>query len=527
MTTLDKVLKYPMASETYSSDDYIKTRGISKSTLDYFRVRVEWNGIDDCSNSYYLPVTKSGKLSGFVKYDRHLPKNNGRFQMIGDVSVDCDLLGQHRATDGKKLFIVEGFFDLFSAFQALDDNKPDGFKGTPSVVSPALGIGDPSKGITNSRQHIANNIEFVNNYKEKIICFDNDSSKEVNAGQEGVQDLAVVLRDFKNVVLPVNDCNEMLVRGSSKDLYWAFMNATKFESENVLQGGLPLEDLLIPLKKGVYVDCLPKTMKLLRGFREKEMTIVLAGAGAGKTTICKEISYSLLKAGESVGHIFLEEDIAKSQQSFLALDNNVPLPMFREDPAIVSLKDVNNTYDTLLNTDRTMWMEHFGSLTAKTLMTKFEWMAIRGMKYIVLDHISMVFSGTESNNERKDIDLLLTELAAFTVKTGVHPIIVSHIKRVNKRPPRDKEGNIQYPYWDEIDMTQARGSGAFEQLGWNVVIIEQQILEDRSRGYIRTNIAKNREWGAIGPADILQQIPATGRMKVVKPSTIAVTGEEL
>jgi len=844
----------------------IPERGISVDTVKHFGIRRMMNVITNEVDAYFFPLTKKGDTVGFIKVNLNRSKKNGRFTTIGDASMECDLIGQNVATAGKKLFITEGCFDLLSAYQSINNNKPNGFHGIPAVVSPAFGIGDINSGVTNSRQHIAANIDFVNQYKEQIVCFDNDNNTPENVGQEGVQDLALILKEFKNVVLPVNDCNDMMREHGEEELYWAFMRATTYENEHIVTGGIGLQELLTPLKTGLYIDVLPKTSKMLRGFREREMTIILAPTGVGKaqridepvlmadgswktigslhigdslsstdgcpnkvegvypqgikpmnrvtftdgssttacdehlwecnykewsrpktstkrsypsgnrvlstseikdklklpsyqrrlgvplfsgrygkktdnfithrmmglllgdgsfrsgvamhsgddcilkevkedalgkshtvrergistfitckggtnkyitelkrmglykkkshdkfipqeymagsyeqrfdllsglmdtdgtvsksgnisystvsvylrddiihlvrslggtanfskkqgkykdkegntvmcrmcynvtithaspmkifrlnrklnlidmgkrksmnrrkfsdikyigdypavcikvshpdslyittdfivthnTTICKEIGYSLVKGGHRVGHVFLEEDLKKTQQSYIALDNMVHLPKFREDPTCITNEQAKASYDSLINTSRTMWMNHFGSLSPSSLMAKFEWMAIKGMEYIILDHISMVFSGNNSGgNERKEIDLLLTELAAFTTKTGVHPIIVSHVKRTDKRPKRDKEGNIQYPYWDVVDSTQARGSGAFEQMGWNIIGIEPEILDNKTRGRIRTTVLKNREWGNVGVADVLTMSPQTGRM---------------
>ena len=504
-TTLTEVLN--TAQTSFS----IPERGITDETVKHFGIRRMMNELTGEVDSYFFPITKKKETTGFIKVTPSRSKKNGRFTTVGDVSVTSDLLGQSNATGKNKLFIVEGCFDLLSAFQALNSNKGT-YTGFPCVVSPALGIGDINKGVTNSRQHVVSNLEFVNGFKDVIVCFDNDEQEKINVGQEGVQDLALALKEFKNVLLPVNDCNDMLKEKGEKELFFALMTAKTFENEHIITGGIDLDELLEPLKEGITVSVLPNTSRILHGFREREMTIVLAPTGIGKTTVCKEIGYALVKQGRKVGHVFLEEDLKKTQQSYIALDNNVHLPKFRENPSIITREAVEKSYHDLINTNRTMWMKHFGSLSPASLMSKFEWMAIKGMEFIILDHISMVFSGSDNGNERKEIDMLLTELAAFTTKTGVHPIIVSHVKRTNKTPKRDKEGNVTYPYWDEVDTAQARGSGAFEQLGWNLIGIEPEILEDKKRGRIRTRVLKNREWGQLGIADMLTMSKQTGRL---------------
>ena len=236
------------------------------------------------------------------------------------------------------------------------------------------------------------------------------------------------------------------------------------------------------------------------------------GTVTHNTTACKEIGYDLVKKGEAVGHIFLEETVEKTQQSYIALDNNVPLPRFREDPNCIQREDAEKSYRELIDNGRTMWVCHMGSMKPDSVIKTMEWMAVRGMKYIILDHISMVFSGTETQNERKEIDMLMTKLAAFVVATGVHVIAVSHIKRVAYSPPKDKDGSVKYPHWVEVGVDAARGSGAFEQIAFNIIALEPEKLEDGSRGRLRTKVLKNREWGWLGVGDVLTMHPSTGRL---------------
>ena len=41
------------------------------------------------------------------------------------------------------------------------------------------------------------------------------------------------------------------------------------------------------------------------------------------------------------------------------------------------------------------------------------------VKWIVLDHLSILLSGNESNDERKMIDVVMTKLRSFVEETGI------------------------------------------------------------------------------------------------------------
>ena len=141
-----------------------------------------------------------------------------------------------------------------------------------------------------------------------------------------------------------------------------------------------------------------------------------------------------------------------------------------------------------------------------------KWADAMGAKYAILDHISMIFSASENDNERKEIDQLLTELAAFVTTTQMHIIVVAHIKRVPTIAPKEKDGSIKYPYWQKVDKDAGRGSGAFEQLCHNMIVLEPEILESGERGRLRTKVVKNREWSYLGIGDMLTMHPITGRL---------------
>jgi len=123
--------------------------------------------------------------------------------------------------------------------------------------------------------------------------------------------------------------------------------------------------------------------------------------------------------------------------------------------------------------------------------------------FIILDHISMVISGQESNNERKDIDLLMTNLAAFVNETGVGIAAVVHLKRPSSG---------SFTEGKEVSLSDLRGSGALEQLSWNVIGLERNQQDPENKNESQLRLLKNREWGSLGICDTLIFNPDTGRM---------------
>ena len=247
----------------------------------------------------------------------------------------------------------------------------------------------------------------------------------------------------------------------------------------------------------------------LKGFRKGELSIFTAGSGIGKSTIAREIAYHFMMEHKlRVANIFLEESHAKTAQGYIALHNNVPLSLFRTDPVkILPLETIRETRKLLVANGRNFFYNHFGSMGNDILLSKMRYYAnALNVDFIVLDHLSMVISGQESNNERKDIDMLMTEIAAFCNETGVGVLVIVHLKRgTGSKEKSFNEGG-------QVSLSDLRGSASLEQLAWNVIALERNQQDREEADFSRIRILKNREWGFLGEADMLHYNTTTGRL---------------
>ena len=126
-----------------------------------------------------------------------------------------------------------------------------------------------------------------------------------------------------------------------------------------------------------------------------------------------------------------------------------------------------------------------------------------GCDFVILDHLSLVFSGQANDNERLAIDNAMTELASFCNESGAGIIVIVHLSR-NKSKGSFNEGA-------HISLNDLRGSAALEQLSWNVIGLERdQQNENNDLATIR--ILKSRENGWTGVADTCQYNMETGRL---------------
>ena len=72
----------------------------------------------------------------------------------------------------------------------------------------------------------------------------------------------------------------------------------------------------------------------------------------------------------------------------------------------------------------------FGSVDPDQILNDVRFLVkTHGVQWIILDHLSILLSGHESNDERKTIDLVMTKLRSFVEETNIGMILISHLRR--------------------------------------------------------------------------------------------------
>jgi twinkle protein len=484
-----------------STIQHLEDRAIKSHVCKHYGVRVfisEFDGSTQTARIYPVESLETKELQGFkIKSNEEKSRIWAKGKLKSGALFGSGVIPKK----GNKLFITEGEDDALALYQAIYENCDPKWRNSIAVCSLLYGAGGADKELLNNR-------ETLERFKEIVLCFDMDE-----VGQEGVRKVCKVLD--RNRLLEAKyekkDANDMVKAGLSKELYFNVLSATKPRPEKIISGNeITLEELRKPLKKGIQT-IYPLLNGKMRGFRYGEgggeLTVFCAGSGMGKTTAARELMYDFNSRYQlRLGHIFLEEQYRKTGQSLIALDNDVPLAALREDPTIIDEEKFELSYNKLVKNGRTFFMKHFGSLASDHLMDHMWHMsAVDGCNVIMLDHISMVVSGQEGSGqgERKDIDVLMTKLAAFCEDSGTSVIAVVHLKR----PPDGKSFNNG----KQISLSDLRGSAAIEQLSHNIIAVEgNQHGDDPNRRVLR--VLKNREWGNIGEADTLNYNPDTGRL---------------
>ena len=517
--TVAEVSKLPFA-------DYPE-RGIRKETYEKFGVRMALSTTDRSVEAIYFPYyNQDGKLTGYKKRDLTLDKYDaGHFTVIGKVGVQNKLFGQHVAETikraKKKLFIVEGEYDCLSSYQAcvdtLSGTKYEGLE--PFVVGLSCGTG-------NAKAAVSVNLDHVESYETVVLGFDADeatpeeAAKKIKKGKEATEDVGLLITKSQVMVAEYKDFhdpNDYVKAGKFKELANALSFATKkFTADKVVTAeSISFEELVKPRVPGVYIHQFPELMEMTGGPRMRELWVVTGPSGFGKSTVCSTMAAEIRMAGYKVGMIFLEEELKETVLRMIAHKCEVNYNKMKFDPLkYVSKEELEEAFKWVKDDDGFVFLDHFGSMLIEQLMNKIKYlMSVFDVNYIILDHLSMLVSGIATTDERKMLDMVMTELAAFVASHDVGILAVSHLNRGVAEEFKAPKGKEDEPFFINVKKESLRGSSSLEQLSWVILGLEPEIMPDRSRGRLRLTVLKNRPWGQLGHADVVKLNEGTGQLE--------------
>jgi twinkle protein len=477
----------------------IKDRRISQRIVEKFGVTLEYKGTDIVKHHYPYYNRDTGKMSGV----KTRIVNNKTFPYQGD-SSNLALFGQHLYGEGgRAVTITEGEIDAMAVSEMFDGKWP--------VVSIRTGA-------AGAKTDIKNNLEWLESFESIVLCFDND-----DAGSKALDQVLPLFSHGKAKVvkLPLKDAGEMLVQGKLQEFTRAWWDAKPYKPSGLINGA----DLYDRIINSPIVESVPYPWSCLNilthGFRPKELVTFTSGSGMGKSQVTRELSHYLLRqTSDNIGIMALEESVDLTGKGIMSIEANLPLPTLRNDPDIPK-SDHIKWFNMTLGTGRFTLMEHFGSTGEDNLLSKLRYM-IKGTdcKWVIIDHLSIIVSDQENNDERKAIDSIMTKFRTIVEETGVGIFLVSHLKRPDGKAHEDG---------GKISLGQLRGSAAIAQLSDMVIGLERdQQHEDLTiRNTTTVRVLKNRYSGETGPACYLLYDRDTGRMvETCNPETGDVDDEE-
>lgn len=455
-------------------------RGLSEETCRHFGYQVgEHNGA-----AYQIaPYYKDGQLVA-----QKLRSAKKTFSWLG-TKKGVGLFGENLWRDGGKMVVVtEGEIDAMSVSQ-LQNNK-----------WPVVSVQDGAAGAKKSLQ---NSLEWLEKFDSVVLMLDQDE-----AGEKAIAECAPLFTPGKCKVarLPLKDANLMLTEGRGAEVINAIWGAKVYRPDGIVSGA----ELWESIHEEDTSESVPYPWEGLNGkllgARRGELVTITAGSGIGKSAVMRELLYAFHERNETVGAIMLEESVKRTALGFMGLHLNVPLHITREGITEAQMKAA---FDATLGSGRIYLYDHFGSTDVDNLLSRIRYMVRSlGCKWIVLDHISIVISGQESGDERRNIDVAMTKLRTLVQEAHFGLFLVSHLKRPEGR------GHEQGA---QTSLSQLRGSHAIAQLSDAVVGLERDQQGDNPN-ITTVRVLKNRYTGETGVATYLKYDRDTGRLEETEPT---------
>ena len=451
---------HQMKSNVYlqGSAGRLQKRGISEKVCQQYKIFKD----GDKLRFYYF--TSDGIIAGCKI--KSLDKD---FTYEGQ--VPGTLFGQHLfPSTGKRVVITEGELDAASCQEAMP--------GWPMVSLPS--------GAAGAKKAIQRSLEWLQGYEEVVLFFDNDSP-----GREAAQAAASVLPPGKCKIAtlkePFKDASDALQAADSDAIRVAIWNAKPYRPDGIVDGKTLLELVTTPTISCDHEYPFEGLNSKLRGIRYGELVCITAGSGVGKSSFCRELATQLLRTGERVGYLALEESNRRTALGLMSVAVGSSLHIGEHDRSTLV-----KAYDETLANWNLYLFDGFGSYDPDLIYNRIEYLA-SGLetKVIFLDHLSILLSGLDGD-ERRMIDTTMTKLRSLVERTGIALFLVSHLKRTSSDTNHEEGARVT--------LGQLRGSASISQLSDCVIGLERNQQAETGSSDTIVRVLKNRFSGEVGVA---------------------------
>lgn len=445
--------------------NYINYRGITDKTMAAFDVRAVLNSLNSEPTQLVFPYGDDSQKVRLLK-----TKDFIAYGKMGEAS----LFGKDKFVPGQNMAITitEGELDALSAYQMLGSKYP--------VVS--------VRSSSTAREDCSRARDYLNSFDRIYLCLDNDAP-----GEKATKEVAALFDINKLYFVKLGafkDANEMLQAGKEKEFVSIWYNSKKFVPKGVVSKLDDLSSILSREKRVAKINYpFPTIQDMTYGIRSKEMVLITAPEKIGKTEFIRSIEYHILRnTDENIGVIHLEEDEERTIQGFVGLHLQQPVHL---PDCMVSLSNQQTALKELVKKDdRLSIYPHFGSDDPNVILDVIRSMvAVLGCKYIFIDHITMLVTGFEGEDERKKLDFLSTKLAELTRELDFTMFLISHVN----------------------DDGKTRGSRNIAKMADLIISLNRDIEanDENSRNTTYVTIRGNRFSGRTGPAGVLRFSPET------------------
>lgn len=431
--------------------EFLQHRGLSRSTLEFYDIKTK---VDQDGK----PISVGFRYPNQSFKVRELSDKVFRWEGVSS----SGLFGRDKFSAGSNKFvtITEGEYDAASLWQVLG--------------SPVVSVRSSSSAVSD----ISVERSWLNSFDTIVLAFDGDV-----AGREAVRECARLF-DY-NKVLVVNfdkrkDANEYLQNDEADELRTIWKNAKRYLPATVRSSFDDFKKILTETPKAGIPYPFPELNKLTYGIRKGESVLITAQEGVGKTEVMHAIIHQLLtETDDAVAAIPLEEPQGHLLRSLAGI--SLRMPTHLPESGCTEEQIFEAVQKLCKHDDRLHVYSHFGSDDPNILLDTIRFLVTsRNVSYVCLDHISMVVSGLQGEDERRALDYFSTRLEMMVKELNFGLIFISHVN----------------------DNGQTRGSRYIGKVADIRIDLQRDVLaqDETVRGTVVFTIPKNRFCGKTGLA---------------------------
>jgi twinkle protein len=443
---------------------YLKSRGLTEGTIRFFQI-----GQTEEKNAIIFPYFKNKVIVN--KKILMLDRPNDKKSFKAPKGAEPSLFNMDNVV-GDTVICCEGELDTMTLWQY----------GLKHVVSVHNGAND--------QQSIANEWEWLSNFKTIIIAYDNDI-----AGNEGAEKLANRLGRHRcyRAIPPHDkkDWNDCLMDNiDALDIASSIANMIDFSPPELITPynikDRLVERFLYPEKFVGIPTLFTNLTKVIGGWRMGEVSVWSGYNSSGKTTMLNQVVLDLCAKDNELCIASLE--LPPERYMYWMLCNHLGTRHPSQE-AIENAVNYLSKYIHLVNCAEMMSKDHLFDL--------FEYAVKRyGTNTIIIDSLMRItMNDVDKNAEQK---AFVNKCTSFAKQHNVHIHLVAHLRK-----PYSAGGKLSTEKFD------VAGSGDITNLADNVFIIDRKYFD----GDIKTKppyfidaelrVVKNREEG------IEKKIPLT------------------
>lgn len=460
----------------------ISSRGLTQATCREWDYQVRQNAQGEIEHlAFYRDP--HGHVVGCKVRNVGTDGSAKEFYWVG--SAKENLFGRHKwPSGGRMLTILEGEIDTLTVSQC--------YAHKYAVVGVPNGAHEAAKAV-------AKNLDWINTFDKVVFGFDMDQQ-----GRDACVACAKLLPPGKAFVAKwaMKDPNEMLQAGRSEEITKAIWNAEPYRPDGVLDARQLTAHCLEPVVTGMPWPW-PFMTGWTYGRRDREVYVIGAGTGIGKSDVIAEIVACTIAGKDKAGASFTPEAVAifgyesgpaatKKAIAGKLVGRRFHIP---QDTSGASWTDeeLRNAMEFM---DVSCWNAG-GRLFVNDSYGAAEWDAVverarylahaEGIKHLVVDPISALVAGLE--DERKALDKLVLEASSLANELRIKVYLLSHLTRPAQGPSHEEGGHVS--------LNQFRGSNGIGMFSHFVFGLErnQQAEDEAERSRTTIRVVKDRYTG--------------------------------